>query len=383
MLLCSIVNAAVRHLDTTNLKHLRRFVKAEHLPSSLNHLVELAVPSSFSIEPAGPQRSATVHTSNTAHPSTKAPSQTVQESFLCFLVCATSVITYEDLRELLSSIDQLSNSHFEPRIGIIPVPLNPPTSESQAKHWSQEYWPTVYKGGNQFGAHSAIVARATEEIENHVAYFMGLAMRVGLATSSDFKGEPMGAIVVDRSGIVSPVVVVAAGDARWNYTREMVRQDGGNAMAHSAMRAIGLVAKKRQIISGDRQAGLKDNVTTCFADEPLTLMERDIYATTSLVPGGYLCLDLELYLTHEPCLMCSMAILHSRFSRVVFGQRMPLTGGFGVVSPNHNFAEIDNHGQFIGYGLFWRPELNWKLLAWQWIDGDSSESSLCLEDIHA
>jgi len=51
--------------------------------------------------------------------------------------------------------------------------------------------------------------------------------------------------------------------------------------------------------------------------------------------------------------MCAMAIVHSRFGRLVFGKRMPATGG------------ICADGE-LGHGLFWRKELNWTLLAWQW-----------------
>lgn len=51
--------------------------------------------------------------------------------------------------------------------------------------------------------------------------------------------------------------------------------------------------------------------------------------------------------------MCSMAMIHSRFTRVVFERRM------------HNTGALTAEG-LLGYGLFWRKELNWTMLAWQW-----------------
>ena len=47
--------------------------------------------------------------------------------------------------------------------------------------------------------------------------------------------------------------------------------------------------------------------------------------------GNYRLDDCTLYVTLEPCAMCSGAILHARLPRVVFGATEPRTGGAGSI----------------------------------------------------
>jgi len=294
---------------------------------------------------------------------------------LHFLICATSATSLESLRSLLLSIDH-QGGRLDPHLRPVTVPLFPPSSEDQAKRWSQEYWPTTYKGGNPFGPHPVIVTRASQEMQSEVGRFMGLAIRAGLATSIENKGESFGAVVIDRSQGEGPELLAAAGDARWEGIGQGSRQGCGNAMAHAVMRVIGMVAEKRRSL-------LQDDLQTAsspdsFEEDPLTHIEKDEYAKSTIAPGGYLCLDLELYVTHEPCVMCCMAINHSRFGRVVFGECMPLTGGL-IAEHNKDDSRNIKYG---GYGLWWRQELNWKFLAWQWVGSNDLQMGSKFQGVH-
>jgi len=51
----------------------------------------------------------------------------------------------------------------------------------------------------------------------------------------------------------------------------------------------------------------------------------------AMLLGNYRLPDCEIYVTLEPCAMCSMALLHARFKRVVFGAPDPKTGAAGGV----------------------------------------------------
>jgi len=361
-----VVDAAICQSNSDNLHHLKRFIRPEHLPSHLQQLgekypslrqssglVDLSKSPGSNTDDSSPVRDGTNHDEIEA-------SRPCLAQSLHFLICSTSAISLRSLRTLLLSIDSQS-SEVDPYLRPITVPLLPPSSEDQAKRWSQEYWPTNYKGGNPYGPHPVIVARASQEIQSQVGYFMGLATRAGLATSIERKGEPFGAVVVERSQGEGAIVLAAAGDARWEGIGSSLRHGCGNTLAHAVMRVIGMVAKKRRSLVQD---GLQaTNLPDSFEEEPLTHIEKDEYSKSTVAPGGYLCLDLELYVTHEPCVMCCMAINHSRFGKVVFGEHMPMTGGLTAEHASNHSHNI----KYGVYGLWWRQELNWKFLTWQWV----------------
>ena len=243
---------------------------------------------------------------------------------------------------------------------------------------------------------------------------MALAFGIAAATRDARLGVNVGVVIVDPAKPTA--AVAAAGDARW--TGPVGQTPAGNPLAHAAMRAIGMVGRRR--VAVDRAA---NNATSpVFLDHPLTPIEATVAQDTTLTTsGGYLCTGLDVYLTHEPCAECAMALLHSRFERVVFERRVVRTGALAVdpvtlikenetgaagiaasaksltldesmtgvrssqitrniaseqqLDGKHLERRDENCGpeQGLDYGLFWRPELNWKMLAFQWI-GDDRET---------
>ncbi|KAL9118359.1 MAG: hypothetical protein Q9187_005099 [Circinaria calcarea] len=363
-------DSAIPQLHTVNLQHLRRFVKPEFLPV---HLRASFASSGGGLQTEDEQSIGSGDADTTVdwvHEAGKAIGSKVRErsqpQILYFLICAASTSTQEVVSTILSSTAPFSTTS-RPHIRTIPIPLYPPTSEEQAQQWSHDYWPTVYKKHNPNGPHPSIVSRAEESIRRSVGKWMTLARQAGFEVANNTIGESIGVVVVDPSVTEGPVAVVAAGDARWHDDSTGLRKGNGNVMAHAVMRAIGLVARKRRLLlqpfnqpSHLPESDSGPNSKT-FLDYPLTPLETTTIFRPSLKAGGYLCTGLEIYSTHEPCVMCSMAILHSRFDKVVFGKRMPRTGGLN--------AETEG----LGYGLFWLEGLNWKLLAWEWVDEEEDE----------
>jgi tRNA(adenine34) deaminase len=64
--------------------------------------------------------------------------------------------------------------------------------------------------------------------------------------------------------------------------------------------------------------------------------------------GNYRLLGCELYVTLEPCMMCSGAIMHARIARVVFGARDAKTGVAGSVLDLYAEARLNHHAVIEG-----------------------------------
>lgn len=370
-----VANEVVKNYD---LHHLRRFVKPENLPSYLkdifstpttssntNHKHEIATPKE---QGEDGERSLTEQVQQ------EALSTGTKEATLYFLICSESHLPSGCALESLVALDQIKHGDPKSRFQTILVPILPPSSVDQARCWSEDYWPTVYKKSNPFGPHPSLVYHAESELHGSAERWMGLAERAGMEVSMAAIGEPIGAVIVDRTPELGSSVVVAAGDARWHGVEGQSDNRSGNVLAHAVMRAIGMVANRRRMLLEQVLDAVVDSGTSKF--QPLTPTEADAYSRGSLPAGGYLCFGLEIYVTHEPCAMCSMAILHSRFGRIVFGERLPLTGGIAV-DPTKTGSY--NSGA-LNYGLFWRPELNWKLLGWQW---QNAQTQLSSSNVHA
>ncbi|TQS35729.1 hypothetical protein Golomagni_03843 [Golovinomyces magnicellulatus] len=405
-----------------NLQHLRRFAKFEELPESVRALYTKASNKAqqeqnlVSSDPfkllKNPQdeHSNTIISptgySNGGVPSSSHSFSPVDEKQLLLVVCPIEFISQKSLVMMFSPIDATTS----PIIISTSVPLLAPTSSIQAKKWTETHWPTIYKKNNPFGPHPSIVSRAQEEIAPEVNKWMDLAWRLARESSESYRGEAVGVVVVERKH-GSGKVISAAGDARW-LDWAGYRVGKGNPAAHAVMRAIAKIAvivrhrdlEKREgsktsydssghhqymstleqsrnikplepSLSLDKEESFTkynrntqvteraseqdtDLLKSVSTDNSCIFYENHVSITESQFDDpsaneiGYLCQDLEIYCTHEPCVMCSMAMVHSRFRRVVFETRMPYTGGLTADG-------------MLGYGLFWRKELNWTMLAWQ------------------
>lgn len=64
--------------------------------------------------------------------------------------------------------------------------------------------------------------------------------------------------------------------------------------------------------------------------------------------GNYRLPGCDLYVTLEPCAMCSGAIMHARIARLVFGAPDPKTGACGSVVNLMGEGRLNHHCEVLG-----------------------------------
>ena len=84
------------------------------------------------------------------------------------------------------------------------------------------------------------------------------------------------------------------------------------------------------IVQGDKVIATGRN-SPIAGHDPTAHAEIIALRAAAKVLGNYRLPDCTLYVTLEPCAMCSGAMLHARLKRVVFGAPDPKTGAAGSV----------------------------------------------------
>jgi tRNA(adenine34) deaminase len=102
-----------------------------------------------------------------------------------------------------------------------------------------------------------------------------------------------------------------------------------------------IVVKDGIVIGRGSNAPISSHDPTAHA-EVIAMRE----AATHL--GNYRLVDCTLYVTLEPCAMCSGAIQHARIAKLIYGARDPKTGACGSVVDLMNEPKLNHHTEVVG-----------------------------------
>ena len=338
------------------------------------------------------------------------------------------------------------------------IPLHPPLSAQQAERWSRTLWPVTYNPAaprNLIAPASHVLNPARRSIQPLAGFYFSLARKVADEARNFGRGRRVGAVVVDPAIPAgddwTAGVVAVAGDARYcprgGAADSVLPPSGGPSLAerlynqdleggpdlHPVLRAASIIASRRREGDSDsiQESSLSPSapalmpplspLESCFLSSPSPAPSSSVaqsehspssapaspatHPSRSRIPtrseGGYLCTGLDIYITHEPCLSCSMGLLLSRFRAVIFPRRGRMnTGGLASEpvpkdpvshgshsghsskedrqdSPEHSTSYLAmeepaiprNQGRHY-YGLHWRSELNWRALGFEFVEDD-------------
>ncbi|QKX64276.1 uncharacterized protein TRUGW13939_11449 [Talaromyces rugulosus] len=418
--------------------HLRRFVKEVFLPGHLKIEINQRGTSSSSVSSGD--------TENVGVPTIFAliqpplPEMAQLRALLAPFVPTSPPSSSTTTTTSTESSDQSLDKFFLTTT----IPIYPPLSAAQADHWSTTLWPTGYNAAfarATIAPPPPLLSATQTDISSKAAGFLRLACEVAREAKQLKRGRGVGVVVVDPAIASSSSscdsteqeeedgIVAVAGDARFcapgidkpiennNSSSSYNPNCEGGPECHAVMRVVEMIAIQRRSedISTLNSVSEQHNpelspletrylyqpastttaitTTTTTIEQPTSPAEPTSSTTTTttttrILPrsaGGYLCTDLDIYSTHEPCLSCSMGILLSRFRAVTFLRRGRLvTGGLAsepaAAATAQPSSEANTNRANNYYGLFWRKELNWRAMCFEFVqDEDDTEVEGCEE----
>lgn len=124
------------------------------------------------------------------------------------------------------------------------------------------------------------------------------------------------------------------------YMQQAISQ-AHNAWALGEVPVGAIVVKDGEIIA----TGFNQPIGT---HDPTAHAEIMALRAAATILGNYRLPGCELYVTLEPCAMCSGAMMHARLARIVFGAHDPKTGACGSIVNLFEQEKLNHHTEVVG-----------------------------------
>lgn len=250
------------------------------------------------------------------------------DSLVTVLLLPTSTAP-ADLQDQISDWATSVGITQTPKIYVVTVPSAIARTDQQAREWGR-LWP-VQMVHIREGPRARPRAQGWERAKQQ--WVRREAERVWLAALDAHKrGEnPIACHVTDT---YNPDVHSASNLPKTLVRAHDTRRSTDNCLSHAASNAIDAVAVlDRQNLRG-----------------PALLPD---------LPPPYLLTGQTVFMSHEPCLLCSMSLLHSRIAQLFYIKKSPGSGGCGSV-----------------YSVHEDGGLNHRFEVWQWRGGEGMGEGL-------
>ncbi|CAG8543636.1 10423_t:CDS:2 [Ambispora gerdemannii] len=125
--------------------------------------------------------------------------------------------------------------------------------------------------------------------------------------------------------------------------KEIDDDEGNESNLHQPKKHTIIIDKeeKGEDEDDDETSSLESNIEIILTSPSFSSKTQN--TTRQQSKDAYLCKNYDLFVTHEPCVMCSMALVHSRIGRVFYARATPNSGGLGSIYKIHAHSSLNHH----------------------------------------